>query len=171
MAGDTLPAQHLKAGEEYLAALMKLGLTPEFLAWGQETNTQNWVLVMVTPTLEVGGPLAMNELLFKAYNTHATPQEISPFIVRVYGNRTLVAPLLKQLASVDVTNMKAQKVDKRTHAPIGEPHTIEMIGQTFDDVHIKSANIYKISRRAPKGHDQRVKEWLRFKGNVERLAA
>ena len=54
-----------------------------FLGWGCEIPSKQWLLVMVTSIVDVGGPLALNKLLLKAYNAKATPKEISPFIVRV----------------------------------------------------------------------------------------
>ena len=77
--------EYLKAGQDYLDALVSLGLTPHYLGWGWEQIAEKWVLVLITPIVDAGGPLELNKLLFRAYNAKATPKEISPFIVRVFS--------------------------------------------------------------------------------------
>src|SRR5215475_7475296 len=85
MDSRPVPAKYLTAGQDYLDALVSLGLVPHFLGWGWERETKEWLLVLVTSIVDAGGPLALNRLLFRAYNAKATPKEISPFIVRVYS--------------------------------------------------------------------------------------
>ncbi len=64
---------------------------------------------MVTSIVDAGGPLALNKLLFKAYNAKATPKEISPFIVRVYSPEvvpdTLYALGGKSMEIVSIQNL------------------------------------------------------------------
>jgi hypothetical protein len=170
MASEALPAQYMKAGREYLDALVKLGLHPEFLGWGQQHHTRQWMLVLVTSTVEIGGPLAMNELLFKAYNMNATPKEISPFIVRVFGSKTLIAPELKSLNQMRPGMLTVQKIDEHTGKPTGKVTPIESYGRDFGDIHIESRDVYVVAPRR-QSHEKRTQEWLRFKDNVERLAA
>lgn len=169
MAREALPPQYLKAGEEYLEALQALGLDPEFLGWGQELDSRLWVLVLVTSVVEIGGPLTLNRLLFRAYTLNATPKEISPFIVRVFGSRTIFAPGLVQVGAVR-PGSKAHKVNKITKKPEGEPITVESFGQDVAGMHLESRDSYVIRPRKRR-YEQRVNEWTRFKHNVERLAA
>lgn len=170
MAREPLPANYLKAGEEYLAALIKLGLNPEFLGWGLHTQSQHWFLILVTSVVEVGGPLALNELLFRAYNMHATPQNISPFIVRVYGSKTFVVPELQQLYAFATGDRRIQMY-KPSGEPHGEPSEAVSMGKTLSDFHIESTDVYRLNLSNKKSHEKRTNEWLRFKRNVERLAA
>jgi hypothetical protein len=74
MVSRTVPAQYLMAGQDYLDALLSLGLIPAFLGWGWELSTGQWMLVLVTSIVDAGGPLALNKLLFRAYNAKATPK-------------------------------------------------------------------------------------------------
>ena len=108
MASKALPPKYLEAGQEYLAALQTLGLEPDFLGWGVDEAHDEWNLVLVTSIIEIGGPLALSRLLFRAYNLNATPKEISPFIVRTFGSETLYAPELMHLNSV-----KAEKLQRK----------------------------------------------------------
>lgn len=85
MDSRPVPAQYMKAGDDYLESLQGLGLNPDFLGWGWEDATEQWVLVLVTSMIDAGGPLALNEQLFQAYNAQITPPDISPFIVRIFS--------------------------------------------------------------------------------------
>lgn len=171
MASEKVPAEYLKAGEDYLGALQTLGLHPEFLGWGRDLASGQLMLTMVTSVIEIGGPLALNKLLFRAYNMEVTPKEISPFIVRIFGSRTLVAPILVQLGQVRQSdNMTAQKIDKLTKRPVGEPIKIESIGQDIAGMHFESRDCYIVPKRKQR-YEERAREWNRFKHNVEKLAA
>jgi hypothetical protein len=173
MAGEPLPANYLKAGADYLRALIALGLRPDFLAWGQQTQTSEWMLVMVTPIIEVGGPLALNKLLFRAYNMNATPQEISPFIVRVYGTRTRIGPQLQRFVEQDLASTRRIKtVDAVTGRSLGEMHSITSMKLNASDFEIQTGHIYSIPGPTKKNNLERsIRDWNRFKTNVERLAA
>src|SRR5262245_48069179 len=85
MDSRPVPPQYLTAGQDYMDALVGLGLVPAFLGWGWDPLASQWLLVLVTCIVDAGGPLALNKLLFRAYNAKATPKEISPFIVRVFS--------------------------------------------------------------------------------------
>jgi hypothetical protein len=171
MAVESLPPDHLRAGANYLAALRKLGLDPEFLAWGRQRDTGDWLLVMVTSVVEMSGPLVFDELLFRAYNLNATPKEISPFIVRVYGSRTLLAPLLKRFGEIDASRATTGEVDERAGEPETHPIPSGSFGQDFADFHLETRYVYRLRPRRHANHEQRARQWIRFKDNVERLAA
>ncbi len=169
MASKPLPPEYLRAGEDYLAALQKLGLNPEVLGWGTEITTGDWHLVMLTSIVEIGGPFELNKLLFAAYNMGATPKEISPFIVRVFGDRTVFAPGLRQLSEFQRGDKKITAYDQYTRKEKASG-LAESMSMNFGDIHIESRDLY-IAQISKKGHEQKTREWLRFKHNVERLAA
>lgn len=174
MASKALPPKYLKAGEEYLAALQTLGLEPEFLGWGLDKERDEWNLVLVTSIIEIGGPLALSRLLFKAYNMHATPKEISPFIVRTIGSETFYAPHLKQLTEVKegklyvhaVQNADGTKPDSKKAQPI----SIKDMETPIAGLIMSSEHVYIIAPR-DMSREEKVEEWSRFKRNVESLAA
>ena len=116
MVGHDLSPELLKAGQEYLQALQRLHLDPEGLLWARvnelpsrddERDTSmtewgkegDWHLVLITSAIDEAGPLALQRLLFKAYNHSATPKEISPFIVEVMSSKSPFMEHLVQLFS------------------------------------------------------------------------
>ena len=165
MDSQPVPPEYLKAGEDYLAALRRLGLRPLFLGWGLEMTSKQWLLVMVTSIIDAGGPLALNRLLFKAYNAEATPREISPFIVRVYSPE--VAP--DTLYTLGGKSLKFVKPSE-----LSDTVSISNMTFTFHDVQYEMINAYAIPHQKkptkPNYHAVRA-EWDRFRRNVEKLAA
>ena len=168
----------MNAGEEYLAALVGLGLTPAYLGWGWDTAIMEWVLVLVTPIIEAGGPFALNKLLFKAHNAGATPKEISPFIIRVFSPEVVFAAFgdnrRSQFWLLGSKELMVNPVPGRSN-PAARPTKVENIELTFMGINLEMINSYKSSRKATnqvfaRYHDRR-NDWQRFKKNVERLAA
>ena len=174
MDSRPVSAQYLKAGQDYLDALVSLGLVPHYLGWGWERDSEQWLLVMVTSIVDAGGPLALNRLLFRAYNAKATPQEISPFIVRIFSPEFMnTNPTMGYLGGG-----KNQTVSRIKHADGREdrdfkPVAVENVQQTFMGIDLELVNSYQSlprSQRKRKFMDRR-KEWERFRSNVEKLAA
>ena len=163
MASKAVSAEYLSAAQDYLAALHRLGLRPLFLGWGLEAGTERWVLGLVTSIVEAGGPLALNRLLFRAYNAKATPKDISPFIVRVYGPE--IAP--NEFYMLSEKNLKINSVNQEIR-DIG----VSNVQFDFLGVHYEMNNACFIPKRVqrPKYQETRA-EWQRFKRNVEKLAA
>lgn len=157
----------MKAGEDYLAALRKLGLHPAFLGWGREVASKQWLLVMVTSIVDAGGPLALNKLLFAAYNAEATPKEISPFIVRVYSPD--VAPSeFYTIAAKDL------KISSRNNESLNPSVSITNFQFRFHDVEYEMINAYTLpprGERAKPSYHANLNDWQKFKRNVEKLAA
>jgi hypothetical protein len=153
----------MSAAKEYLGALNRLGLRPLFLGWGLEAETGRWVLGLVASIVEAGGPLALNRLLFRAYNANATPKDISPFIVRVYSPE--IAPRDFYLLSEKTLTISSVE---------GDIQGVEVNNVEFDflGVHYEMINACFIPQRIkrPKYQETRA-EWQRFKRNVEKLAA
>ena len=162
MASEALPAKYLSAGAEYLQALSALSLHPSFLGWGWETSAKQWVLVLVTSIVDAGGPLALNDLLFKAYNARATPKEISPFLVRVFSPEIVPDDLLL-IGEKNLTVVAAK--DKNTASKVLN------ISKAFLGIELEMTNSYQTLPQRKRKFLERRKEWDRFKASVERLAA
>jgi hypothetical protein len=174
MASRPVPAQHMTAGQEYLDALVKLGLTPAYLGWGWDLAANEWLLVLVTSILEAGGPLKLNQLLFKAYNAKATPQQISPFIVRVFSPE--IIPRRSEFWLLGEKNLTVQGVPgKVKDTKALTPVKVENFQMTFMGLELEIVNSYQTLPgaidRALAGYTRRSQDWQRFKRNVERLAA
>ncbi|MBB5046003.1 hypothetical protein HNR60_000745 [Rhodopseudomonas rhenobacensis] len=163
MASRPVSAQHLKAGADYLKALRALGLNPNFLGWGWDIASAQWTLVLVTSIIDAGGPLALNKLLFHAYNAEATPKEISPFIVRIFSSEIIP----DDFYLLGEKNLRIDTVNgERSELP-----PIENIQRTFLGVELEMINSYQNLPLKKLKYIERRKAWNRFKGNVERLAA
>jgi hypothetical protein len=87
-----------KAGADYLTALKRFGLDPEALFWAWDRVDEQLILILVTRFFDVVGPLAVSQILFKAYNAAITPGEIDPFIVRVHSpNHNMIKTMTEAL--------------------------------------------------------------------------
>ena len=162
MASRPVSAEYLTAGADYLTALRSLGLNPNFLGWGWDRSSEQWQLVLVTSIIDAGGPLKLNKLLFKAYNAKATPQEISPFIVRVFS--TEIMPRDFYLLGSKQLTVKAVK-------PNSEPKKVENVEMTFLGLDLEMVNTYQYVPVTKPSYHERRRAWSRFRSNVERLAA
>ena len=172
MASPDLPPKYLTAGADYLAAIRKLGLDPRFFGWGWESFANQWALVMVTSIVDAGGPLALNELLFKAYNAEATPKAISPFIIRIFSPE-IVPDNLWMLAAKDLKISAVHDKYGRPKGKLEDLPIVQKIELTFLGIDLSSLNSYATAFKPTeaKGYHERRQEWQRFKRNVEKLAA
>jgi hypothetical protein len=87
--------------------------------------------VLVTSIVDAGGPLALNRLLFHAYNGKATPRQISPFIVRIIsleivavaggmdfwllGEKNATVSAVSRKGSADARSDKNHECSKEVH--------------------------------------------------------
>jgi len=157
-------------------ALVSLGLVPAFLGWGWETLEKQWLLVLVTSIIDAGGPLALNKLLFRAYNAKATPKEISPFIVRVFSPELIPEGARSQFWLLGEHNFSVKGVPGKVKNPEAlKPVKVENVQQTFMGIELEMRNSYQTLPgavdKALEGYHARHHEWQRFKRRVEALAA
>jgi hypothetical protein len=170
MDSRPVPAKYLTAGQDYQDALVSLGLIPHFLGWGWERETKEWQLVLVTSIVDAGGPLALNRLLFRAYNAKATPKEISPFLVRIFSPD--IIPL--DFWPLGIKDLRISKVKRpgKTEDDDWAPVRVENVQKTFLGIDLEQVSSYKtLPRPQRQGFMDRRKEWEKFKSKVERLAA
>ncbi len=176
MDSRPVPARYLKAGQDYLEALVSLGLIPAYLGWGWDLTTKQWLLVLVTSIVDAGGPLALNKLLFRAYNAKATPKEISPFIVRVFSPELIPGGAKSDFWLLGEKNFTVQGVPGRVKNPEAlKPIKVDNVQKTFMGIELEMVNSYQTFPRAVDhalaGYHARHKDWQLFKRRVERLAA
>jgi hypothetical protein len=166
--------RYLTAGQEYLDALVSLGLIPAFLGWGWDPAVGQWMLVLVTSIVDAGGPLALNKLLFRAYNAKATPKQISPFIVRIFSPEIIPIAGGMDFWLLGEKNEIVNPVPEKA-GPDARPTKITNVQKRFMGLELEAINSYQTLPqavdRALAGHHQRRRDWQRFKRNVERLAA
>jgi hypothetical protein len=169
-----VPAEHLKAGQEYLDALVSLGLTPAFLGWGWESVEKEWVLLLVTSIVDAGGPLALNKLLFRAYNARATPKQISPFTVRIFSPELIAGGARSTFWLLGEKNSTVNPVPGKSN-PEAKSTPVKNVQQTFMGLELEMINSYQTMpgavARTLAGYHSRHQEWQRFRRRVEALAA
>lgn len=184
MDNDHISPALLKAGSEYLAALKRLRLDPEGLLWSRVNETRDvhdghgnslpgdypdgaWHLVLITSAIDEAGPLAMQDMLFKAYNLCATPREISPFIVEVMSSRSPFYAGLLQALNTDVPLIFDGGPDRRQSVVADRlGHPVMVYGLWFD-----RKWIYQLTGLAPPKQRDRRRQWLDFTQSVNGLAA
>lgn len=175
MDSRPVPPQYLTAGQEYLDAMISLGLIPAYLGWGWDIADKQWHLVMVTSILDAGGPLELNRLLFKAYNAKATPKEISPFIVRVFSPEVVANAGGDDFWFLGMKDDLMIESVQRGGKKVGGGDKVENVQKTFMGLELEMLNSYrvppqKLAQVKPSYHVRR-EQWQRFRRNVERLAA
>jgi hypothetical protein len=146
-------------------------MRPQFLGWGWEVASEHWLLVLVTPIVDRSGALALNELLFRAYNAEATPQSISPFIVRVFSPE-VVGTNLDMIKSRDLTIDRITDRHGRPKpvaGPDGRPVQILEVSTELFGIKLSSKHVYETSTPARRRNFDRLIEWQRFKANVMKL--
>jgi hypothetical protein len=171
------------AGTEYLASLRKLGLEPDALCWivrhfrvDDDSTQSEKHLALVSSLADRYGPRQIYDLLFLAYDASATPKEVDPFIVSLYGPKTAVGRTL--LAHLQNARVREAVQDAVRSARIGrdpgsfdegaamimtDPDTLTMFS-------VLSAGIFVVKKRGfTPAADQR--RFSRFKNEVESLAA
>jgi hypothetical protein len=176
MDSRPVSAQYLTAGQEYLDALVSLGLTPAFLGWGWDPVAKQWLLVLVTSIVDAGGPLALNSLLFRAYNAKATPREISPFSVRVFSPELIPDGAQSDFWYLGEKNLTVQGVPGRVRNPAAlEPRKVLNVQKTFMGLQLETVNSYQTLpgavSKALAGYHARRRDWEKFRSRVEKLAA
>ncbi|TBE20544.1 hypothetical protein [Rhizobium ruizarguesonis] len=187
-SADLSPAL-LKAGQKYLDSLRRLRLQPQGLLWSRlnklrsvklnsagnisemmaDSPTGDWHLILITSAIDEGGPSALNELLFKAYDASATPQEISPFIVEVMSDKSpFVQHLLSALNNpTGPTSFSYTTEDGRAVTqPIDNDSGQTLIGGMWFD----RKWIYYLTGLRERNAD-RKRHWREFKQSVNALAA
>lgn len=132
--------------------------------------------MLVTSILEAGGPLKLNQLLFKAYNAKATPKQISPFIVRVFSPEIIPGGARSDFWLLGEKNFTVRGVPgKVRNQKALEPQKVKNVQKTFMGLDLEMINSYQTLPgavdRALAGYHSRNQDWQKFKRNVERLAA
>lgn len=165
MATPDLEENHLIAARDYGAALRNLGMDIDGLMWVYDSLEHRHVLLLITDFFDQRGPLEVSEMLFKAYNASATPQEIDPFIVRLHSiNHTRSEEILAHASGDWLAN-----VFDRDGTP-----KIKNLGYTSITVgglEIRPEWVLFANRPQNRSSVEVNRRWKRFARNVEAIAA
>jgi hypothetical protein len=159
MAENTMTPERMKAGEDYLAALRKLGLEPEALLWAYHEGRKEFTLALITSLADRVGPKEIYETLFEAYDHAGTPASIDPWIVTVFSPRTVF--------DVDFNAMMGME------ATVRPTPGVEIDGEMWfmaGDYMFRKSWVY-VARRWNAQSKHQMKAWDNFRQNVSRLAA
>lgn len=159
MAELALPDGDLKAGADYCAALNRLGFSLDSLLWAFDELSGEFALVLITQHVDHAGPLALFELLVKAYNSSATPKEISPFDVRVFSPAQPIVDELRNACRQDRDMGEASGEDVPYRISSGERIL------TFRPTWLYYLHPVELEPT------DRTRDWDRFRSKVEKLAA
>lgn len=76
------------AGIDYAGKLLEYGLRPHLICWTFPHGRGEAELAIVTPLVELVGPLSIYQVLFAAYDAATLPREIDPFRITLYGDKS-----------------------------------------------------------------------------------
>jgi hypothetical protein len=159
------------AGRDYLKALRALDLEPESLFWAFDRAIDQFVLVLVTSFFDYAGPLALSELLFKAYRAAATPAEIDPFILRLHSpKQTIYRELLFALMTTGTIEAGWQIDDYYRAVLAGDRQQTGVFKFNYAELEGFGAWIYTAKKKQTKLIDV-ARPWDRFSHKIEALAA
>jgi hypothetical protein len=165
-----LGVERYDAGRDYLTALRRL--EPEALFWAYDKGMGQLVLVLVTSLFDFAGPLALNKLLFDAYNAAATPKAIDPFILRLHSPKHALYRLLQGQLGMrfEGDKLKGPVLDRGTIS--GEFMPRVAVSFRAGDLESFATWVYK---NTPSSKGVKTVElgprWRRFEHAVHKLAA
>lgn len=154
----TLSPKLLNAGREYHNQLKQLGLKPEGLLWMHDAVRNRFHLWLIWSGIDRVGPLAVSELLFKAYRASALTQDIDPFVVEV---RSLREEMARQLLAA---------ISKSDPFPYYRILLNHPDGQQQVAYQWRSDWIYYLQPK-PRKPVEIANDWRRFSQKVTALAA
>lgn len=161
-----------RAGIEYLKALRSLGLDPDILCWVYEPGEGEMGLALITTLAERVESMRIYDLLFRAYEAAATPREVDPFIVSVYGSGSVFATWLKGILARYTANGMPLAGDTKKGTKFSFRHqSINLWDHSLGGDRIVLARGVYALKQARRSHATDLKRWKTFERNVLRLAA
>lgn len=162
-AEGALDAQRVQAGKEYLDALHRLGLEPDVLCWVYDAIDNEIELAIVTSMAERVESLQIYRLLFRAYEAAATPREIDPFIVSIYGSNSFFGITLRE-------NISDLTADGAFSSPENAKRFVTVIQGSAGFKVVLARGVYA-RKELRRSAAEDLRRWGRFKQNVEAVAA
>lgn len=157
--------QQILSGMEFEQSLANLGLDAEVAFWAYDIEQAEHVLVFVTDFMDQLGPLAISNLLFKAYNASALPQQIDPFLVRFFS---INQPVGQELAGIPSGNWSLTITRRDGRA---EPEELSIAKLKTYGLEIRPEWVIKKRPHKQRSTVEILRRWRRFENNVEKLAA
>jgi len=153
---------------DYLTAVRRLGLEPEFVSWAFDKEWDQFVLIVVTAFFDHAGPLAVSGMLFRAYEAAATPESVNPFIIRLHSpNHKIYRKLLPLLAK---RNLVGDVVPDHGRPIPSDWNKDAPVQIDSDGLLIHPDWTYKFAK-TKSSPETVARSWRHFSHNIEKLAA
>lgn len=167
MAAPDLEEKALSAGQDYAAAMEKLGFDMQALFWAYDLEIETHVLVLITDFFDHMGPLEISRKLFRAYNLAATPQNIDPFVIRLHSPQQTAAREYLNFVRSGWTIQKVTKAGDR------EPVDVQAKILSLDTygLHLRPEWAIRLWPQPKRSSVDISRRWQRFSRNLEKLAA
>lgn len=167
MAEDIVTENRFRAGERYIRAIEGLGFSVDYALWtisAESHSASDIQLSIVSRMIETAGTKAVYQLLFMAFEHAATPREIDPWIVSLYGTKTKFADHLPSIPLMQDIGFMTVKTDN------GLVNQETPVWHKVLDRLTRPSWIYKLKQFEGTAHSD---DWAyeRFRRNVEALAA
>lgn len=124
--------------------------------WVWDNTRSQFILMMIWSGIDRVGPLAVAKMLFKAYRASALTQDIDPFTVHVRSNKEVLAARMNDAIATGADEYQLLRKDRE--------HPDEFLYQWAKPW------IYTLSEKRRSAVDT-SRDWKRFSGNIEKLAA
>ena len=169
MATPELPVGYFDEGRAYLDAVETLGLRPNAFFWAFDSVTNGFVLVLITEAFDAVGPLALSEILFKAYNAQATPRAIDPFIIRLHSTQHQIVYEMDRILPFSMHFRPDDSVMKGEEEVAKLGRAVATIG----GLEIDGEWVYVFDKPLTKKHSTTdvLRRWHRFERTINKMAA
>ncbi len=158
-----------RAGGEFLRSLERLGLQPEALFWAFDCAEDRFVLVLATELFDLKGPLAVYDLLVRAYRASALPREIDPFVIRLHSPEHRIIRSLDRYYSSTPEHGRLYGLDP--DGPDLSAQVTAFVRVEVEGVQFRTDWVYRFLLPKRRDFGAVKREWRRFQHEVERLAA
>ena len=157
-----IPMERWEAGQDYLRALRGLEFEPDAMLWVRHLATEEFMLAIVTPTVDRVGPAEIYDALFLAYERAGTPASIDPWIVTVFSPSSFFRKDVEAYLQMNI----------RATGQGGAEVSHEVLLALGNDYEFRASWVYVASKASARAESKvEVRKWARFKENLEKLAA
>lgn len=166
MAKEPVTDEMMSAAREFDSALVSVGFKANVVMWAVDHEVDQAVLVVLTDFYDFEGPLAILEMIFKAYRKSLLPKAIDPFSVRVHS---VDQKEISKLCNVARGLVKVQKGDARTRK--GEGALFDIDGMTVSGLEAHTSWLVSQHNRKKADRFSMRRQWSKISERIDAIAA